>query len=71
MPLKQATPSGSGGRSRRVAGPPPDGEKKPSSFCSIAVSRSTTSPTVRLAGTRLTRSLSARMDSGQVDMVGR
>ena len=58
MPLKQATPSGSGGRSRRAAGLPAAGEKNPSSSCSIAVRRSTTSPTVRLAGTRLTRSAS-------------
>ena len=58
MPLKQATPSGSGGRSRRAAGPPASGAKNPSSFCSIAVRRSTTSSTVRLAGTRLTRSAS-------------
>src|SRR3954453_18758577 len=50
MPLKQATPSGRGWRSRRAAGPPPSGEKKPSSVSSIDVRRSTTSSTLRSAG---------------------
>ena len=71
MPLKQATPSGSGGCSRRASGPLPSGEKKPLSSRSMAVSFSTTSSTVRLAGTRLTRSASAFMDWGQGVMGGR